>query len=155
MSNKKQLLAKISELLREQSTQTILYHSFIAEQLKLNTTDHKALDVLVKSGEMTAGQLAEATRLTTGAITGVVDRLENAGYVERVFDKSDRRRVIIQVIPDTEEKLLPIFQPMLNKTQDILKKYDALELETIADFIENSVNALKDYAKQNKPQSDI
>lgn len=148
MSNKKQLVERIGELLREQSTQTVFFHSFIAEQLKLNTTDHKALDVLIKSGEMTAGQLAEATRLTTGAITGVVDRLEKAGYVSRVFDKNDRRRVIIQVVPDTEEKLLPIFQPMMSKTQDILKKYTASELETIADFIENCVKALKDSVKQ-------
>ncbi len=147
MSNKKQLIEKVGELLREQSTQTVLFHSFIADQLKLNMTDHKALDVLIKSGEMTAGQLAEATRLTTGAITGVVDRLEKAGYVQRVFDKSDRRRVIIQVIPDTEERLLPIFQPMMNKTQHILKKYTASELETITDFIENCVEALKDSAK--------
>ena len=147
MSNKKQLIEKVGELLREQSTQTVLFHSFIADQLKLNMTDHKALDVLIKSGEMTAGQLAEATRLTTGAITGVVDRLEKAGYVQRVFDKSDRRRVIIQVIPDTEERLLPIFQPMMNKTQHILQKYTASALETITDIIQNCGAALKDSAK--------
>jgi len=153
MSSRKKLIEKIIELLREQSTQTVLMHAFIAEQLGLNTTDHKALDVLVKTGEMTAGQLSEVTRLTTGAITGVIDRLEKAGFVRRVFDKTDRRRVIIQVVPETEEKLLPVFTPMMEMTKNILKKYDDAQLAIIADFIETALEAVKNFEGEKRPSA--
>lgn len=139
MSNRQKTVEKIAELIREQSTQTILFHAFIAEQLGLNPTDHKALDIIIKSDEITAGQLAEVTRLTTGAITGVIDRLEKAGFVRRVFDKNDRRRVIIQFVPESEEKLLTVFKPLKKKSKSILENYNDEELAIIADFIERMI----------------
>lgn len=143
MSNRQETIEKIHELLREQSTQTILFHAFIAEQLGLNTTDHKALDIIVKSDEMTAGQLAEITRLTTGAITGVIDRLEKAGFVRRVFDKNDRRRVIIQFVPESAEKLFSAFEPLKKNVISILESYNDAELAVIVDFIEKGIEITK------------
>lgn len=143
MSNRQEMIEKIIELLREQSTQTILFHAFIAEQLGLNSTDHKALDIILKSDGITAGQLAEVTRLTTGAITGVIDRLEKAGFVRRVFDKNDRRRVIIQFAPESEEKLFPVFKPLKEKAKSVLENYTDAELAVIAGFIERSIEFTK------------
>ncbi|WP_392435861.1 MarR family transcriptional regulator [Chlorogloeopsis fritschii PCC 9212] len=71
---------------RELSAATVLFHTAIAERLGLNTTDHKCADILAQTGAITAGELAERTGLTTGAITGVVDRLEKAGFVRRERD---------------------------------------------------------------------
>ncbi len=143
MSRRKSI-TRIQDLLREQSTQTVFFHAFIAEKLGLNTTDHKALNVLVSAGEMTAGQLAQATRLTTGATTGVIDRLEKAGHVSRVFDPNDRRKVFLRVAPDVETKLLPVFKPLMSKTQAMLATYSEEDLQVIADFLENCIKALTD-----------
>ena len=82
------------------STAVVLYHEAIADRLGLSATEWKCLGLLRKSGPITAGRLAELTGLTTGAITGIVDRLERAGRARRASDPHDRRRVIIEVIPD-------------------------------------------------------
>lgn len=140
---KQKLIGEIIELLREQSTQTVLMHAIIAERLGLNTTDHKALDLIVKSNEMTAGRLAEMTNLTTGAITGVVDRLEKAGFVRRVFDTNDRRRVLIQFVPESAERLFSVFAPLQHETNALLKKYTAEELMIIGDFLKRSIEMVE------------
>ena len=68
----------------------------IAEWLGVNRTDVICLDILARLGTVPAGRLAEESRLTTGAITAVLDRLERAGYVQRLADPSDRRRVLVE-----------------------------------------------------------
>jgi DNA-binding MarR family transcriptional regulator len=80
---------------------TLLSQS-VADRLKINVTDLQCLAVVASAGPMTAGQIAEATGLTTGAITGVVDRLEKAGLVRREDDPTDRRRVVVRALPGDE-----------------------------------------------------
>ena len=67
----------------------------VAERLGLDPTAWECLTLLFEQGPVTAGRLAELTGLTTGAVTGLVDRLEGAGYVRRERDPKDRRRVIV------------------------------------------------------------
>ena len=62
----------------------------------VNRTDGRCLDLLEHRGQMSAGELARASGLSTGAITAVIDRLEHAGYAQRVADPADRRRVLIE-----------------------------------------------------------
>src|SRR2546423_13305828 len=80
---------------RELSAAVVLFHQAIADRLGLSTTEWKSIDILLRSGPTTAKQLAELAGLTTGGVTGVVDRLERAGYVERPANPDDRRGVII------------------------------------------------------------
>ncbi|WP_433267846.1 MarR family winged helix-turn-helix transcriptional regulator [Actinosynnema sp. CS-041913] len=83
---------------REASTLTILFHSRVAEQMGLSPTDEKCLDLVVRAEDpITAGRIAELSGLSTGAVTGVIDRLEKAGYVRRVRDPHDRRKVLVEV----------------------------------------------------------
>src|SRR5256885_2954001 len=82
---------------RELSAAVVLFHQAIADRLGLSTTEWKCIDILVRSGPTTAKQLAELAGLTTGGVTGVVDRLERAGYVERLANPDDRRSVIINL----------------------------------------------------------
>src|SRR6266852_1771624 len=89
------LLAALFREFREMSAATIMFHQAIADRLGMNITDHKCADILSRTGPITAGELAQRTGLTTGAITGVIDRLEKAGFVCRAKDPSDRRRVIL------------------------------------------------------------
>ena len=72
-----------------------LFDSVVSERAGINRTDWRCLDILGTRGPMTAGQLARAVRLTTGAVTGVLDRLEAANLVRRTRDADDRRKVIV------------------------------------------------------------
>jgi DNA-binding MarR family transcriptional regulator len=137
--NHSQLLDSLEEQSRELSTRTVIFYHLIGERLGLNPTDHKCLDVIIRSGiPMTASQLAEETGLSTGAITGVVDRLEKAGYVRRKRDQNDRRLVFINVLMDRAMvKLRPIFDPIKQASRSLYSKYSDEELALILDFITN------------------
>src|SRR3954469_8861669 len=91
------VLAKAGALGREISTMTVLFHSRIAEQMGLSGTDHKCLDLVMRASEpLTAGQIAQRSGLSTGAVTGVIDRLERRGFVRRIRDPHDRRKVLVE-----------------------------------------------------------
>ena len=134
-----ELLDSLQEQSRELSTRTVIFHHLIGERLGLNPTDHKCLDVIIRAKmAMTASQLAEETGLSTGAITGVVDRLEKAGYVKRKRDTNDRRLIFIKPLLDKAMiKLGPIFEPIRKASMNLYSKYTDEELTTILDFITN------------------
>jgi DNA-binding MarR family transcriptional regulator len=124
------------------SEQMARYHGAIAERLGLSRADHKALDLICTAGSMTAGQLAELTNLTTGAVTGLVDRLEHAGVVRREQDPQDRRRVIIQPSSDVLS-LTAIFESLTRALGEVCSGYTNQELTTILDFVERTVAVLQ------------
>src|SRR6476646_4089911 len=98
--NRSDLIEAIEHQARIGSTHTVLFHTAVAERLGLNPSDHKVADILaLEEGPVTPGRLAELTGLTTGAVTGVLDRLENAGFVAREPDPADRRRIILRLRP--------------------------------------------------------
>src|SRR5918994_2391650 len=103
----------IIDRFREMSTETIMFHQAVADELGLNITDHKCLDLIHRFGSMPAGRLAELTGLTTGAVTGIIDRLEKAGYARRANDPNDRRRTIVEPIRNKklDRKIKSIFMP--------------------------------------------
>ena len=84
----------VGRLARQHSTAVVLFHHAVAERLGLGPTDHKCLDLLRDRGTMTGSELSAITGLTSGAITGVVSRLERAGYLRREQDPSDGRKQI-------------------------------------------------------------
>src|SRR6185369_8890557 len=88
-----------------------LFDSVVMERAGLNRTDWRCLDILGTRGPMTAGQLAEAVRLTSGAVTGVLDRLEAAGLVRRIRDTKDRRKVIVEVTAELDRLGAPVYGP--------------------------------------------
>src|SRR5262245_19155826 len=112
---------------RQLSAATIMFHQAIADRLGLNPTDHKCVDLLVTAGPMTAGELADATGLTTGAITGVIDRLEEAGFVRRADDPNDRRRVILRVIPKRYRQIGRLFESLSAAAADLGARYSDRE----------------------------
>src|SRR5215218_7677617 len=86
------------------STATVLFHAAIADRLGVGTTDVKCYSILRQTGPITAGELAERTSLTTGAITGVVDRLERAELVRSERDPRERRRIVLELVHDAERE---------------------------------------------------
>src|SRR5690349_14213596 len=100
-SERRQLMDAVVMEGRRMSTRALLFHSAVTERLGLNASDHKCAEFIFNEPGMTAGRLAELTGLSTGAITGVIDRLEHAGFVRRANDPHDRRRVVILPTPET------------------------------------------------------
>jgi DNA-binding MarR family transcriptional regulator len=129
---------------RQLSLATIMFHQAVADRLGLNPTDHKCIDLLASAGPMTAGELADATGLTTGAITGVIDRLQEAGFVRREDDPNDRRRVIVRVIPKRSREIDRLFEFLSAAMTDLGASYSNRDLATIVDFMTRSNQLLRE-----------
>jgi DNA-binding MarR family transcriptional regulator len=130
-----ELLAALNDEFRELSTATILFHQAIADRLGMHLTDHKCAGILLRTGPIAAGELARRTGLTTGTITAVIDRLENAGFVRRAKDPGDRRRVLIEPLRERiEEKIGPLFESMARAMAELCAQYSTQELAVIRDF---------------------
>lgn len=106
----------------------ILQHS-IAEVMGLHVTDAECIDFLQEMGPSTAGDLAKATRLTTGAITNVIDRLERAGFVRRSPDPKDRRKVIVSFLPEKHTPAKIHYSALANAVQQLFSGYDEEQLK--------------------------
>jgi DNA-binding MarR family transcriptional regulator len=106
-----------------------------AERLGINATDLNCLNVVALTGSMTAGELARATGLTTASITGVLDRLEDSGFVRRERDAQDRRRVIVKLNSSRGmREVAPVFAPVLKEWRTAAARYSDDELRLILGF---------------------
>ena len=130
------------ETIRGWQTDQDIFDEAAATFAGINRTDFRCLDILDRGGQMTAGQLATSARLTSGAITAVVDRLEATGLVHRVRDPADRRRVLIEVVPDLLQRSLPIYGPIIEEGVATMARYSDEELETILDFMDRGRDML-------------
>jgi DNA-binding MarR family transcriptional regulator len=132
---RKQLAAAFGEGFRKTSSLMQLLGQAAADRIGLNATDLNCLNILSFSGQMTAGELAKATGLTTASITGVADRLEEAGYVRRERDPKDRRRVVIRLVLERAlEDVAPVFLPLVLGWQGVVTRYTDDELRLIVEF---------------------
>ena len=102
------LLQELENAMRIGSSQGAMFAKMVADRAGISSADMDCIDFVNVEGRMTAGRLAELTGLTTGAITGVVDRLEKAGFVRRERDESDRRKVFIVPVL---EKMMQVGRP--------------------------------------------
>src|SRR5215470_5680206 len=136
---RRELMSKLQDLGRKISTQTVFLHQAIAQSVGLNATDTKCLDLILSSTEVvTAGWLSEMSGLTTGAITHILDRLENRHFIERVRDKADRRKVLIRIQHESLEPLIPKYDEIGKGYITLAKRYDDRELEVICDYMEKA-----------------
>lgn len=143
-----ELIGKLAQKVQELSTATVLFHQNVAQKLGLNPTDHKCLDLIMRNENMTAGYLAQMTGLTTGAITGVIDRLEKKGLVRRERDLKDRRKIVVVANKEKAyQELAPYFSSLGNSMNELFKTYSVNELETIYDFVSKSIGILQKESK--------
>ena len=130
-----QLYAELSDEVRANQRATDAVDELLAEALGINRTDARCLDILDQHGRMTAGDLAQESRLTTGAITAVIDRLERAGIARRVPDPSDRRRVLVEPTEKAVEFANELMvEPMRKLYQPMAERYSDDDLRLILDF---------------------
>jgi DNA-binding MarR family transcriptional regulator len=107
----------------------------VAKKFKLSRTDMRCLDILGRRGPMTAGQLSEESGLSTGAVTFLLDRLEQAGMVKRRRDTDDRRRVWVELVPAAQKRLAHAQQPIVEEMKQVTQRFKAEELAIVRDFM--------------------
>lgn len=133
----------LESALREQATRTVLFHSAVAGRLGITPTDLSCLNVLSMDGVQTPGRLAERLGITRGgAITAMIDRLEQAGFVRRNVDPKDRRRALVSLVTDrTAGQVTLLFSELGRAIGEQLAGYDD-ELALLAGFVTATNEAL-------------
>lgn len=142
MKNKK--VVELRKLSQKFTYTSIQMHETIARNAGFSSTDHKYLGFFLQKGNLTAGELADLTGLTTGAVTGLIDRFEKKKLVKRQYDNNDRRKVIIE--PDSK-KIMNLFTPFYkefqNTTDNIISTFSDKEKEIINTYLLKSIELMQ------------
>jgi DNA-binding MarR family transcriptional regulator len=132
--------SRIEMAVRAFIASAILFNHQVAQRLGLGASDGQFMHLLQVRGPLTPGQLAELSGLTTGTVTGVIDRLENAGFVRRERDTSDRRKVLVRL--DEQhlwQQMAPLYAGQAESLAKVAGHFDAEQLDIVADFLERLV----------------
>ncbi len=114
----------------------VIYNHQVAGRLGLGASDAQFLTLLQFHGPLTPGRLADLSGLSTGTVTGVIDRLEQAGFARRERDPSDRRKVFVSLVPERiAQEIVPLYASQARHLREVLGHYDASELAVIAGFL--------------------
>ena len=118
----------------------------VSEQVGLSSTELLAMDLVSRSGPVTAGHLARELHLTTGAITGLIDRLERAGFARRGSDPNDRRRVLVKATAK-ERRVGELYRPLAASLRQVIDDYSEKDLAKLTDFIRKLRSVITDSAE--------
>ena len=127
----------------------------VAVRFGLSESDIETLEELIDMGATTAGKLSEVTGLTSGAVTRVIDRLEQAGYVRRVPDPTDRRRVIVEVIPEKVANIRVTLDRVESKGAEEMSEYSDAQLALINDFLEKMERVNREEAESLRQSREV
>jgi DNA-binding MarR family transcriptional regulator len=147
------LLERLHETLRRVGAQSVLLSGTVSRLVGLNCTDLECLDLVDLGGPTTAGRLAERAGLTTGAMTAVIDRLEQAGFVRRVHDQRDRRCVHVQALPHQVRQIGQLYRRLAESTARLNEDYDDRQLALVVDYLTRALALTEEHVKwlQTRP----
>jgi DNA-binding MarR family transcriptional regulator len=128
------LMQDLEHAMRRSSAQGVIFGQTIANRVGVSNSDMECLDFVILEGRVTAGRLAEVTGLTTGAITGVVDRLEEVGLVRRERDSDDRRKVFITTVSESTAKIGRFYEHLQRAMAKVWDTYSDSELRLLLRF---------------------
>lgn len=153
MSTKKsreEYIRLINKEVRDNGNTNVLLVHAIAQHLGLSATEFECCDLIGEKGPFTAGELARLCRISTGGMTGMIDRLEKKGFVRRDTDPADRRRVVVTAKKNTEamRKVRKLYDPMQQAFNDILDQYSDAEIEFIYIFMSRVNNMFHEAIEQ-------
>ncbi|MFF5216603.1 MarR family winged helix-turn-helix transcriptional regulator [Micromonospora sp. NPDC000442] len=134
MSHEPARASAIADLMRagrETSRLSMVFRYAIAERLGLTVSDLECLDHLADVGSATAGQVAERTNLTTGAVTSMLRRLQQAGYVTAERDPADRRRVIVTLRPERTAEFARPYERFAERAERLIEGYSVEEVSLL------------------------
>jgi len=120
---------------RELSTAVVMFHSILAGRQGLGPTDEKALDLIRRFGPLSAGELAERSGLAAPSVTGLLNRLEAKGFVRRVPDPSDGRKVRVELVLERIMSFAPLFAGLIAEMEALCASFSVEELELVARFL--------------------
>ncbi|WP_405871252.1 MULTISPECIES: MarR family winged helix-turn-helix transcriptional regulator [unclassified Streptomyces] len=123
----------------------------MAQQIGLNVTDLTCFAYVIEAGEnlLTAGDLAARAHVTTGAVTGILNRLERAGYVTRRPDPTDRRRVRVAALPDAEARVREVYEPYYARLNELFADYSPDEIAVLTDWFTRASALAADYLEEH------
>lgn len=152
MKTKKELIYEWSQEVQRAGTINVLHTNAVAQRIGLSATEFEAIDVITHEQPVTAGRLAVSCGLTTGAITGLIDRLEKAGFVHRRTDPDDRRRVLLEPIEDSRcsDMVRTLYQPISEGFEKLAETYTAEQLEFLI-ATQRKMNAMAEDAIRQLP----
>jgi DNA-binding MarR family transcriptional regulator len=130
------LRMEINQSLRRLIAAVVLHNQVVAQRIGLGGSDSQFVSLLHLHGPLTPGRLAELSGLTTGTVTGVIDRLERAGYVRRQRDASDRRKVVVAPMPEAMAELAQHYAEKGRHVDAVLRRRDPAQLRVIAEFLD-------------------
>nr|WP_093823285.1 MarR family transcriptional regulator [Spirosoma endophyticum] len=150
-----EVIRRIRKLSQLYAYTSIQMHEAVARRAGLSGTDHKYLGFLIEKGQMTAGELSTLTGLTTGAVTGLIDRFEKKNLVKRRFAQDDRRKVIIE--PNTEiilSLLVPLYEEFRSKSEELMASFSNEEIKVIETYFSKAIDIMTETThKLNGKQS--
>jgi DNA-binding MarR family transcriptional regulator len=138
-------LKRIRKLNQMHAFTSIQMHEAVARKAGLSGTDHKYLGFLIEKGQMTAGELASLSGLTTGAVTGMIDRFEKKKLVKRTYAKDDRRKVFVE--PKTENIMLllePLYKEFRSKTEKHIASLSAKEADVLEAYLRKAIEIMNE-----------
>jgi DNA-binding MarR family transcriptional regulator len=131
-----ELLRQLETAGRASSVATVMFHTAVAARQGLSASEEKALDLLERSGPLTAGELARQSGLAPASVTGLVNRLEHKGFARRIENPGDRRSILVEA--DVERmyaRVAPLFADWARSLQELYAGYSDDQLEVILHFL--------------------
>jgi len=142
VATREQRLRDLETAMREASGLSVVFSSVVADHLGISSRDLECLDMIVLKGRVTAGELAAATGLTTGAITGLIDRLEKARFARRERDDRDRRKVFVRALPRVETDIMPLYASLQSRMHALMDELSDQDIDRLLAFFSASRDAL-------------
>lgn len=139
-NDRQELELRLNVAVQRQGNRTVLFTHGIAQRIGLSATEFECYSLLLEQGPMTAGQLGAACGLSSGGVTGMINRLLRQGFVTRERDAKDRRRVIITAVQNeaVHQKLMTLYAPVGQAFNEVTSHYSDAQLKTLLDFMQRS-----------------
>src|SRR5712692_10784900 len=139
--DRRRLSAAIKQSLRALRMQLSFLNLRVGASVDLKDVDLDCLDLIASHGPLSPSALARRAGLHPATMTGILDRLEQGGWVARERDPSDRRAVVVRARHERTAELVRLYAGMNTSMDQICAGYDDTELEVIADFLGRTTNA--------------
>jgi DNA-binding MarR family transcriptional regulator len=152
-TKREELISRLQLLGEQESTENAMFHQAAAASYGLGITDMKALQIVLREGPQTAGQLAARLRLTTGAVTSVLDRLERESLIVRSPDSDDRRKIIVTANSDALAERDNVYRSIGDAYAAMQRRFTTSELEFLVRYYEASIQVIRrEIARLTEPR---